>query len=580
MRKFDWRWLVVLIALTKTSACGSENSVGAVDGSVEDCDGRSDESCEGSQLPTSEDGSVDEGGRARDAGDAASDEDVADAAQVDEQEPEPDARVDEGVDPQPDAGADAGGEPDAGLDAETPDPIDCRDYECGFGTCDIANAPTACDCVTGYLDQGAGCEWTGAVEDQELEVADAWEGQNMVFEGGVARFESEGVGRACELGVLEQTLRMPARAESQAFVIELDVLSGCEGGDAEQCPALQVELGSSVTRLVVAGAAGAAAAPIARSVSACLGSAGYGGDVTLRVRPALAYQGGELPLLCESAEWPAIDRIAIRPAEEGECSEPDALAGSLASSAGWTLANATVTGNQLAIASGGRASVAVSVASVRQGKALQVRVDGAADTVDFKLDGLTWARIPTRALPQILCLPEWVHGASHRLELGPTAGAATVTEIQIVTNESCGTNAFDHGFDRTLPFSSWSSTAGTLAAVTGSTGRGIELTASTTLRASTRFGARAAGRSLIATARYQASSTQTNTVRYGLDPAAGQAYQGPALRQYLVCLPDAWEHQLATLKLDVTMTPVAPATMTRMFLDDLYATTTDLAGCP
>jgi hypothetical protein len=585
MRTIEWRCLAVLMALC-TAACG-EDEVGAFDGAIEDCDERTDEDCEGSVLPPEDDASVDERAPRADASDDASDEDVADAMPVDEQaEPEPDAEVDENVDesvdPEPDAGPDASDpEPDAGPDADVPDPIDCRDYTCGFGTCDIAKAPTTCDCVTGYLDEGAGCIWTGAIADQDLNTAAQWEGQNMVFEAGVARFESEGTGRACELGVLEQTLQMPTRAASQPFVIELDVLTSCESADPEACPALQVELGSGVTRLVAAGGPGAGATPIARKLSACVGSAGYGEDVQLRVRPGLAYQRGELPLLCESATWPALDRITIRAAEAGECPAFDKANGTLASSAGWSLTNATVAGNSLLIEAGGRAEMVVSIAEAREGQFFWLDADQSeGDYVDVLIDGLTWARLPT-SRAHTMCMPFWAHGGSHRLTVIAASGSLKVDTFELRESLSdCGDNSFDYGFDDASGFTSWSSSEGVLSYDSGSTGRGAVVQASTTLRAATRFGARVAGRSLIASARYQPARTQDNVVDYAIGAGPGMSYTGSALQSYLVCLPDAWEHQLATLRLDVTMTPRAPATTVRMYLDDLYATTTELAGCP
>ena len=571
MRTKPWFWLAVVVGLCAVAtACGSSSDTGATDSGLGECDAQSDKDCEGSQLPQ-DDGSIDE--RAPDSGedrDSAVDEEERDAMQVDER----DAAVDETVD----AGEDASIEVDAGPDATVvePTPPNCRDdYECGYGTCDEAQDPPVCDCVAGYRDDGAGCVWvgdgeTGGVVDSDLDDASAWTATNVVIAGGVARFDTIGAGDACELGVLQQELQMPARAQSQAFVVELDVLSSCTSGDAESCPALQVELGASASRLVVAGDAGAAAAPVARKVSVCLGQAGYGADVMLRVRPGLAYQRGELPLSCETAKWPAIDRIAIRPAAAGECAADGALVGGLASDAGWQLTNAIIAGNQLAIMDGGRAETTIAFSPSNSTKALRIRAtatSSSARLVGVALDGLTWsaARVVNEAT---ICVPQWAAGASHRLAITPLDDIV-ITELSVVSLAACGDNAFDASFDRMAQISTWSANNGMGNGATGFEGGGYGITRSGALLASLRFPAREGGYRFSAHARYRNMSPQSSTIDFALDTTAGESTNASGWQERTACLPSRWEHQLATLRLDVAMTPNTAGGPVTMSFDDL-----------
>jgi hypothetical protein len=558
------------------NACGTSSETGATDSGLGACDAQNDEACEGSQLPP-DDGSVDE--QPPDSGedrDSAVEEEERDAMQVDEQDAaidDTDAAIDETVDPVEDASV----EVDAGPDATVVEPApNCRDdYECGYGACNEAVVPPACACLAGYRDDGAGCVWvgdgaTGGVADSDLDDAAAWTGTNVVIAGGVARFDTTGAGDACEVGVLQQLLQMPARNESQAFVAELDVLSSCTSTDAESCPALQVELGTSASRVVVAGDAGAAAAPVARKVSVCLGQAGYGADVMLRVRPGLAYQHGELPLSCESAEWPAIDRIAIRLAAAGECAADDSLVGGFASAAGWQLANASIAGNQLAIMDGGRAETTIAFSATADSKALRIRAaatSSAARLVGVSLDGLTWSMVRVIAEATI-CMPKWAAGASHRLAIAPLDDIA-ITDLSVVSLAACGDNAFDSTFDRMVQISTWSANNGMGNAAPGFEDGGYGIASSAALRASLRFPAREGGYRFSAHARYRNMSAQSSTVDFALDTTAGESATSTAWQERVACLPHRWEHQLATLRLDVTMTPSTAGGPASMRFDDL-----------
>lgn len=586
MRTKNSLWFALVVGLaTSGAACAVDSSVDSADGAVAACeDGSEDEGCDGSHVP-GEDASTDEDDARADSGSPDDDDDddpphvVANDAGGDGDGDDP---IDEDVDPEPDAAVVA---PDAGEDAEVELPRNCRDdYACGdFGTCDEALEAPTCDCVVGYSDDGSGCEWGGGVVDSQLDNPAAWSGRHMTFASGVAQFGHQGAGLACELSVLEQQLQMPTRAEAQAFVVELDVLSSCTSSDAEACPALQLELGpTSVTRLVVAGALGAASAPVARTVSACLGEAGYGPNVALRVRPALAYQHGELPLVCESAAWPAIDRIAIRPAAEGECAQSDTLLGTLTSNAGWTLgANTTVGGGSISMMPGvGRAQTVVSFGRAPATQALFVSASGAAgDYLDVSIDGLAWARVTLPSSDAPLCMPSWALGSSHRLEVAVVGIAATIRRLEIAPHAQCGDNRFDEGFDRIPAISSWTTNEGFVRPGSGYTGVGAFLTRSKSLRASERFPATAPSQRMAVQARYKRTGAQTSTLDYALDPSAGEMMTGMGWQSRTVCFPNAWERQLAGLRLDVTIMPTPAGSSVAVDLDDLGIFMVDPGAC-
>lgn len=563
-------WVVALFVVL--SACGDSSS-GTTDSGLGGCeDGGSAADCEGSQPPR-QDGSVDDSGAPGD--EDASDVDEPDAMQVDESA-EPDGSVDEGVEP------DANVAIDSGVDAAVVDAMpNCRDdYECGYGTCLEAQELPSCQCAVGYRDDGAGCVWagdgeTGGVADGELDDPSAWLSTNVVIAGGVARFDSVGAGDSCEVGVLQQTLQMPARAASQALVLEMDVLSSCTNSDPEECAALQLELGASASRLVVAGAPGAsAAAPVARTISRCLGQAGYGPDTRLKVRPALAYRHGEQPLACETTEWPAIDRIAIRPAAAGECAADDAVRDSVPTATGWSFVNATVAADRVMIAQGGSAETMVAFSQAPSGQALHIgwssdQPSGTVILVDIMLDGLLWRRVRVATTMQ-LCMPQWAAGASHTLTIAPATHAIGVRQLEIVSNPDCDDNVFDATFDRPIAQGSWSAMDDRAGVVIGHEENGVGVyTSSNALRASFRFPAREPAYRFGLHAWHRNMYLQTTTFDFVLAASAGVTATSGSWQEHVECVPHRWEHQLVTLRGNLTMTANAAGGMTQTNFDDL-----------
>ena len=118
--------------------------------------------------------------------------------------------------------------------------------ECGrHSFCDATPLVPECKCVPGYDRKAGGCTWagngvTGGIIDEELENPAAWRASDVKFNGGIATFGSSGVGNSCRLGVLAQTVRMPAREDAEPFVLDIETLTSCTFTNPDSCPALLV----------------------------------------------------------------------------------------------------------------------------------------------------------------------------------------------------------------------------------------------------------------------------------------------------------------------------------------------------
>src|SRR6201999_717986 len=123
-----------------------------------------------------------------------------------------------------------------------------------------------------------------------------------------ATFTTSGQGTSCELGILSQTLNMPDRDDAEQLVLELEALSTCSRSDPVACPPLLIEIGTSVTRVPVAGGA----SPAQRTLALCLGESGFGGEVLLRIRPGLAHQAPNVAFRCGTDIWPSLKAVRIR----------------------------------------------------------------------------------------------------------------------------------------------------------------------------------------------------------------------------------------------------------------------------
>jgi hypothetical protein len=336
---------------------------------------------------------------------------------------------------------------------------DCGD--CGpHALCDAEPLVPECACLPGYRDDGDGCRWIGNGEggvgliDGSLDDPDAWETHLVVIEGSTATFTNTVVDGECELGALQQTFAMPALQDAQPLVIELEVVPQCDSSDAADCPALQVEVGEGAARLPVAGGTAGAT----RTLRMCLGEGGYGGDVSLRIRPNLAAENGATQPTafdCATDTWPAIQRVDLRPAGPAECPLQEHLFnGDFDAAEGWSLSSATVAGGRLQLDADGVATAPLSVPLESTVPSSALRLEYTGDlpgNTELALGELTFARaLWAMGDGGVLtyCLPDWARGMVHQLRLRGVGGVARISSLRVETETRCGDGAFDAGFER------------------------------------------------------------------------------------------------------------------------------------
>jgi hypothetical protein len=333
-----------------------------------------------------------------------------------------------------------------------PDCGDCWDHS----FCDTEADVPECVCVRGYAYDGVGCKWYGGgmygggLADEEIDMNILWTARHVTIFDGTATFSSATVDGDCELGVLAQTFDMPERDEAEPFVLELQVTTTCDETDPDECPPLQVEIGSSLRRVQVPGGSGLTR----HTIPICLGQDAYGDDVSLRVRPGLAKRvlGAQGPAAfdCLNDAWPIIEALRIRAAEESEC-EPGVPNGELDAEEDWSLSSATIDDGELTLDATGHATAHVVFPSDDEldSSALKVdRLGTPAGTLEVYLDGLLWGYMLSTASDWFFCLPDWARGLGHELRLRAANAEVQVSSITIEEHEECGGGEFDSNFER------------------------------------------------------------------------------------------------------------------------------------
>jgi hypothetical protein len=340
---------------------------------------------------------------------------------------------------------------------------DCGD--CGaHGFCDGTLHEPVCVCYPGYSRQDQACRWvgdgaTGGIRNGDLSNPDGWQAIGVTIQGGAASFTQSGTGANCDLGVLSQTLTMPTRDQAEQFVLEIGTTTACAENDPEACPPLLVELGDAVTRVRVPKSATGGVQRL------CLGDAGYGGQVPLRIRPGVARITNAVAFSaagfsCNTA-WPSITGVAIRPAVTDECPMPGVITnGSFDTQTAWVLSSATIQSGALNLSSDGLATIRMiaPTASAVSGAALRIVVRAASDpgAVDVELDGMPLALVRASVTEtRNVCLPDWALGAAHEVALRAFAPEMVVDGITVVPESRCGAGVFDRGFERQLETGSW-----------------------------------------------------------------------------------------------------------------------------
>lgn len=341
--------------------------------------------------------------------------------------------------------------------------------ECGeHAFCNEELMTPSCECVAGYEIEDDECVWvgdgvTGGIVGGDLAVPEAWTAQNATFDDGMVSFETAMVGGRCKLGALEQTIHMPALEDAEPLVLDIDARALCKSTDPGACPALLVDIGDTVTRLMMAGGA----SPVNGTLSVCLGEAAYQDEVLLRIRPGLALMGLYNAVACAPSTWPLLQEVRIRPARAGECPADGELLGSLASEQGWTrrrsseTGTARIEGNKLTVSSATNGMS--TLVSVPEAGGLAMRVSSPSPgNVGVFLNGLMIAN-GLQTSPALICLPEWTHGSVQSIGFANASGTAEVTQLSVGYEAACRDSEFDSGFERAFDGNGWSTRGVTIA---------------------------------------------------------------------------------------------------------------------
>jgi hypothetical protein len=323
--------------------------------------------------------------------------------------------------------------------------------ECGdHAFCNETLMTPSCECVAGYADEGGGCEWvgdgaTGGIVDRDLDVPDAWTTKRVDFTSGQIAFQNVNVEGVCNLGSIEQTIRLPAYEDAEPLVLEMEARTTCTQSDPRNCNALLVDIGEKVTRVSLPGGP----TPISSRPIVCLTEGDYRDEVVVRVRPGL--QNG--PTMC-TGSWPTVQRLAIRPAAAGECPMEGKLLGNLSSAAGWTFrGEAGLTDGKVAVPSGG-AWTRVSVPP--DGNLAFTFTSTTPGNVAVIVDGLQFVSGLTTS-STTLCFPSWTYGGVHEIGFEQFLSGAEISAVSVAPSTSCGRDDFDAGFDGSLNQGSWMS---------------------------------------------------------------------------------------------------------------------------
>lgn len=337
--------------------------------------------------------------------------------------------------------------------------------DCGaHAYCDGSLMVPACACRPGYAAGGAGCTWsgdgkTGGIVNGTFADDSGWTLDHASIANHSVTFAPSGTGTNCQLGSLSQTITMPTREQAEALVVEIETTTPCTATDPEACPPLQLELGSSVTRVRVPGGAAGATA----SQRICLGDAAYGGDVALRIRPGVARVANPFAIPaagwpCNTA-WPTVNSVAIRAARGGECDEPGFIPNGYAPL--WDLTGtASISNGILSIGNAALALVdfVAPSASALPGAALQLTVSpqAQAGAVVVELDGMQLSTLRVaNTETRFVCLPDWALGTGHELGLRAYSPTMLIGSIGVVSESHCGDGSFDGGFERALETGGW-----------------------------------------------------------------------------------------------------------------------------
>jgi hypothetical protein len=461
--------------------------------------------------------------------------------------------------------------------------------ECGaHAFCNEALMTPSCECVAGYTKMAEDCVWsgdgaTGGFVNGELANDEGWTLDKVEIAAGQATFENERIGGTCSVGSLQQTITMPARVDAEQLVMDVEVLKTCSESVEEDCPALQLEVGSSIKRLTVAGPVGAKA-----TLPVCLGDSAYGGEVRVTIRPGLAFRHGTQAFECDETEWPRIEGVSIRAATAGECPSAGTASGSLSSSNGWSASSSTFSGGQITVS--GPLSTLVQVPSN-----MGVAVTATGTSTMLTVEGLDAAFLVTGSTTQ--CLPSWTRGSVVRVGFRELYPGAKVTAFSVAANPSCTVVEFDRGFERdsannvrswdalpkdAIATPSVSAFQGTKvfravppAATPAATGASADAVALTLLPLLDDSGA---GLAITARRRVVVPAGAAVEGSYTVNIGLARTFETSSTSWTsidLVCLEPQWAGQLVSLRLSASVTRTSGSGRPEMLVDDVATTLTD-----
>lgn len=445
-------------------------------------------------------------------------------------------------------------------------PVECGRHE----SCDETLGVPSCACVAGYARTGGVCNWvgdgaTGGIRDGDLDDPTQWDAHQVEVNGN-ASFTSSGTGDTCTVGVLSQTIEMPSREDAEPLVLDIETLTSCTDTNPDRCPALLVELGDTVRRVGVSGGP----SPGMGRASICLGAAGYGGSVALRVRPSVMSIPDARPYDCETTDWPTLRSLRIRPARSGECEPVSGTWNDLTSPARWTLARATIASGSLALSANGHATTTIEFPSRSELPSPALRFTKSASYVVVQLDGMFWGIFrgdqPNANSRQTLCLPDFARGAFHDVTFY-ALGEGNISSLDIETEARCGDGAFDRGFERDLSTGSWSANSLNMVRDSQFAGRGSVLRTPNdntgnivALLRFPRADSENAGRPAFEFSRRPEVNGVGRYTVEGFGTSLGDEFETSAWSQERLCLPHALEGQLVNAVMAVSgrrsMSPV------------------------
>ena len=314
-----------------------------------------------------------------------------------------------------------------------------------------ACAQESCACAAGYgFDAGGACVWNGVITD-------AWQLDPGVEKNSVTgALEFHG----CDMGRATQLVTMPPYSRAQPLVMEL----GFSGAPAVGLGGRWHEGFDAITQRICLGAVGYAPES----------AGGMGIQMPLVVMPAFADPGS-----CGTRDPLTVDRVAIEPANEGECPAPGTVPnGDFEGTGGWNFTRPWGTATIGGVGQGGSRGLHLTVPAceippifidgrlslpsraelsspaltfVTNQPGTQSRVlDSSIAHAGEKIIGSSTTTAVGTSINTTLCIPPALEGTDALVSIGFNPGScaggdpplvADIDNIRFVDEPACGTDA-------------------------------------------------------------------------------------------------------------------------------------------